>query len=99
MRKTLEVLDDVRAIISKSLNIPIERLTPEARLDELGAESLDVIEIVFSLEEKFDISIPFNADEVTRVSKPDADGKTDMEFSTIGDIAQVVQDLIKAKAS
>jgi acyl carrier protein len=98
MRKTLEVLDDVRAIISKSLNIPIERLTPDARLDELGAESLDVIEIVFSLEEKFDISIPFNADEVTRVSKPDVDGKTDMEFSTIGDIAQVVQDLIKAKA-
>src|SRR3954449_4643605 len=99
MRKTLEVLDDVRAIISKSLNIPIERLTPDARLDELGAESLDVIEIVFSLEEKFDISIPFNADEVTRVSKTNADGEADMEFSTIGDIAQVVQNLVQAKAS
>jgi len=95
----LEVLDDVRTIISKSLNIPIERLTPDARLDELGAESLDVIEIVFSLEEKFDISIPFNADEVTRVSKPGREGEADMEFSTIGDIARVVQDLIKAKAS
>jgi acyl carrier protein len=99
MRKTLEVLDDVRAIISKSLNIPIERLTPDSRLDELGAESLDVIEIVFNLEEKFDISVPFKADEGTRVTKSDGgDGESSMEFSTIGDIARVVQDLIKAKA-
>lgn len=96
----MEVLDEVRAIIAKSLNIPIERLTPDARLDELGAESLDVIEIVFSLEEKFDIAIPFKADEGTRVTKSDsAAGEGDMEFSTIGDIARVVQDLIKAKAS
>ena len=63
----LAVIDDVRTIIAKSLNIPIERLTPDSRLDELGAESLDVIEIVFGLEEKFDITIPLKADEATRL--------------------------------
>src|SRR5262245_54311201 len=50
---------EVRRVISKILNIPADRLAPESRLDELGAESLDVIEIVFELEEKFGITISF----------------------------------------
>ena len=59
----LAIIDDVQTIIAESLKIPVERLKPETRLDELGAESLDVIEIVFALEEKYDIAIPFKADE------------------------------------
>ena len=73
----VEVIDDVRSIIAKSLKIPIERLTPDARLDEIGAESLDVIEIVFDLEEKFNISIPFKADEGTSLKIPGKDGQED----------------------
>lgn len=94
----MEVIDAVRSIISKSLKIPIERLTPDARLDELGAESLDVIEIVFNLEEKFDISIPFKADEGSRLTKPDKSQEdADMQFSTVGDIANMVRRLVEAK--
>ena len=96
MRNDLDIIDDVRAIISKSLKIPIERLTPDARLDELGAESLDVIEIVFDLEEKFNITIPFKADEGSRASKA-GDGNGEMQFSTVGDIADMVKKLIDAK--
>jgi acyl carrier protein len=96
----LEIIDDVRSVISKALKIPIERLTPEARLDELGAESLDVIEIVFELEEKFDISIPFKADEGKRLADSDkSDGTAEMQFSTIGDVANIVKRLVEAKAS
>jgi acyl carrier protein len=95
----VEVIDDVRTIIAKSLKIPIERLTPDARLDEMGAESLDVIEIVFDLEEKFNISIPFKADEGTSLKVPGKNGTEDMEFSTVGDLANAVQRLIGAKAS
>jgi len=98
MRNDLDIIDDVRAIISKSLKIPIERLTPDARLDELGAESLDVIEIVFDLEEKFNITIPFKADEGSRASKA-ADGNGEMQFSTVGDIADMVKKLVEAKPS
>ena len=90
----MDVTDDVRAIIAQSLKIPVERLTPDTRLDELGAESLDVIEIVFGLEEKFDISIPFKADEGTRVT---ISGE-EMEFSTVSDVANIVQRLLAAKA-
>ena len=100
----MAVIDDVQSIIAKSLNIPIERLTPDSRLDELGAESLDVIEIVFGLEEKFDITIPLKADEATRLASPgkggdDKGGNPDMPFSTVGDVADIVQKLIAAKAA
>ena len=100
----MAVIDDVRAIIAKSLNIPIERLTPDSRLDELGAELLDVIEIVFGLEEKFDITIPLKADEATRLTTPGATGIQDkagqeMPFSTVGDVAEIVEKLIAAKVT
>jgi acyl carrier protein len=99
MRTDLEVGDDVRDIISKALRVPLERVTPDARLDELGAESLDVIEIVFNLEEKFDISIPFKAEEGARLTKPDKGETADAEFSTIGDVIAVVKRLVEEKVS
>lgn len=114
---TLAIIDDVRSIIAKSLNIPVDQLTPDKRLDELGAESLDVIEIVFALEEKYDIAIPLQANDATRVSasgKTDgsADGKTngktegpqksgdsELPFATVGDVAEMVEKLVAAKAT
>jgi acyl carrier protein len=92
----VEIIDDVRAIVAKALKIPIERLTSATRLEELGAESLDVIEIIFGLEQKFDISIPFMADEGARAKTAIVD---QVEFATIGDLANVVKKLIEAKAS
>lgn len=92
------IIDDVRAIIAKSLTIPVERLTPQTRLDELGAESLDVIEIVFGLEEKFDITIPLKAEEATRLATADKSGTQEMPFSTVGDVAEIVEKLVAAKA-
>jgi len=93
----LEIIDEVRNVIAQSLKIPVERVTPDTRLDELGAESLDVIEIVFGLEEKFDISIPLRADEGTRVRIPGKEGVEEMEFNTIADVASIVQKLIALK--
>ena len=112
----MAIIDDVRSIIAKSLNIPVEQLTPDKRLDELGAESLDVIEIVFALEEKYDIAIPLQANDATRVSASKTDGKTDgktedksegqdksgdseLPFTTVGDVAEMVEKLVAAKAS
>jgi acyl carrier protein len=101
------IIDDVRSIIAQSLKLPVEKLTPETRLEELGAESLDVIEIVFALEEKFDIAIPLRADDATRLTKSDAGGPAksdqggapDVPFSTVGDVAEIVEKLVAAKTS
>jgi acyl carrier protein len=93
------IIDDVRTIIAKSLNIPVERLTPQTRLDELGAESLDVIEIVFGLEEKFDITIPLKAEDASRLATADKSGGQEMPFSTVGDVADIVEKLVAAKTA
>ena len=98
--KSAPIIDDVRSIIAKSLNISVDRLTPETHLDELGAESLDVIEIVFAIEEKFDITIPLKADEATRLTTTDkSGGGQDVPFSTVGDVAEIVEKLIAAKTA
>ena len=74
------------------------------RLDELGA-NLDVIQIVLAPEEKFDITIPLKADEATRLTTSGTSGIQDkstgqeMPFSTVGDVADIVQKLIAAKVS
>lgn len=79
--------EDVRLVISKALKIPVERLTDETKLEELGAESLDVIEMVFELEEKFDITISLS---------PKLEGRS---FSTVGDVSRAVTNLVDAKAT
>ena len=94
----MAVADDVIAIISRSLKIPVEQLTPNKRLDELGAESLDVIEILFELEEKFDIAITVKAGDLAP-SKTSDGGTQDAQFSTIGDLTAEVERLVAAKAA
>ena len=56
-QKTIE--QRVKEIIVNQLNVNEEQITPQASfLDDLGADSLDTVELVMELEEEFDISIP-----------------------------------------
>ncbi|MEE9281409.1 MAG: acyl carrier protein [Myxococcota bacterium] len=49
----------VNSIITDQLGVDRESLTPEANLlDDLGADSLDVVELVMALEEEFGIEVP-----------------------------------------
>ena len=51
--------DRVSEIIVEQLGVTREELVPEASfIDDLGADSLDIVELVMSLEETFDIEIP-----------------------------------------
>ena len=96
----MEIIDEVRQVIAKTLKIPSDELTPETRLEDIGAESLDVIEIVFELEEKFGISIPFQANDGGRVRSDGAQIEpSQMEFRTIGEVANAVKALVEAKAA
>jgi acyl carrier protein len=93
----MEIVDQVRQIIAKTLKVPLEQLTPDTRLDDIGAESLDVIEIIFELEENFGISIPFNPDEAARPGAREPDEANDVAFQTIGQVATAVKGLVDAK--
>jgi len=54
-----EVEDKVAGIIIEQLGITREEIVPEASfIDDLGADSLDIVELVMAMEETFDIEIP-----------------------------------------
>ena len=51
--------DKVKEIIAKELEVDVKQLTNEAKfIEDLGADSLDIVELVMALEEEFGIDIP-----------------------------------------
>ena len=85
-----DILERVRKIVIEHLDADPEKVTEKASfIDDLGADSLDNVELVMAFEEEFDISIPFNANE------PD---KSDFDISSVADIVAGIQRL-KAEAA
>ena len=64
-----EVFEKVKSIIVEQLGATESSVTMEASfIDDLGADSLDIVELVMALEEEFDIEIPdADAEKVTSV--------------------------------
>jgi len=55
----MSVEQRVKEIIADQLGVDIEKITPEARfVDDLGADSLDVVELIMAFEEEFGVEIP-----------------------------------------
>ncbi len=52
-----DTLQKVIEIISEKLNMPAENIKPEATFQDIGADSLDIVEMIMSFEEKFGIEI------------------------------------------
>jgi acyl carrier protein len=99
--RAVELNDRVKQVISKSLKIPVEQLGDSSTFEDLGADSIDVIELVFELEEKFDIdiSIKSNKDALALNTGTNAPGLSEIGFMTIGDIAGAVKRLVDAKTA
>ena len=79
----------IRAIIAEQAMLEPDQITDGATPEELGIDSLGLVESIFALEEEFDISIPFNANE------PD---KSDFDITNMGTIIAAVQRLVAEKA-
>jgi len=63
----MALFDDVKAIVVEQLNVNADEVKEESKfVEDLGADSLDVVELVMALEEKFDIEIP--DDEAEKIS-------------------------------
>ena len=59
-----EIFEKVKNIVVDQLEVEPDRVTPEASFaNDLGADSLDTVELVMALEEEFDIEIPDEAAE------------------------------------
>lgn len=79
-----ELTQRVLKTIATSKRIPIEQVTIESELQQLGIDSMDAVEILFALENEFDISIP---DEEVR------------NVRNIRQMAEGVEKLVAAKAA
>ena len=55
----MALLEDITEVVVEQLSVSADEVKPDAKfVEDLGADSLDVVELVMALEEKFDIEIP-----------------------------------------
>ena len=81
----MSVPDKVKNIIAEQLGVKPEEVTPEAKfIDDLGADSLDTVELVMALEEEFGIEIPDEGAE---------------KLVTVGDAVKYIGEKASQKAS
>lgn len=59
----MSVKDRVIAIIAEQAVLDVADVAPDSTLDSLGIDSLGLVEAIFAIEEAFDISVPFNAND------------------------------------
>ena len=72
-----EVFDKVKEIIVEQLGVAETAITPDASfIDDLGADSLDIVELIMALEEEFDLQIPDSEAE---------------KISTVGDVVEYIK--------
>jgi acyl carrier protein len=54
-----EIAERIKSIIVEQLSVSMEEVTPEASfIEDLGADSLDIVELIMALEEEYDMEIP-----------------------------------------
>ena len=74
---TEEIFDKIKGIIVEQLGVSEDNVTNDSSfIDDLGADSLDIVELIMALEEEFDIEIP------------DADAE---KVVTVGDVVDYIK--------
>jgi acyl carrier protein len=82
------VRDRVIAIIAEQAVLDVADVKTDSTLDSLGIDSLGLVESIFAIEEAFDISVPFNANDPTQ---------SDFDISSVDAIVRAVEGLIAAQ--
>jgi len=88
MDKTASVEEQLFDIIAKESTVERAAITLDAKLEDLGVESIELVEIVFTVEETFDIEVPYNANNAAGVT-----------FETVNDVVSAMQTLIAEKSA
>ncbi|WP_424970032.1 acyl carrier protein [Dinoroseobacter sp. S76] len=82
------VRDQVISIIAEQAVLQPSDIKPDATMEDLGIDSLGLVEAIFAIEEAFDISVPFNAND------PSESG---FDISNVEAIVSAVDGLVAAQ--
>lgn len=81
----MDIKDRVIRIIAEQAVLDPSDVTMESTLEDLGIDSLGLVESIFAIEEEFDISIPFNAN---------APEESDFDISSVASIVDGINKLV-----
>ena len=84
----MSIQSKVFAILAEQAILEPSDVTLSCTLDDLGIDSMGVVECIFAIEEEFDITIPFNANEPK---------KSDFDISNVDSIISGIETLISEK--
>lgn len=79
----------VARIIAEQAMVDASEIKPETTMEELGLDSLALVEVVFGIEEEFDISVPYNANDPA---------ESEFDLTNFGAVVAAVEQLIAEKA-
>ncbi|QLQ19038.1 MAG: acyl carrier protein [Exiguobacterium profundum] len=77
-------------IIAHQAVLDVADVTPDATLEDLGIDSLGLVEAIFAIEESFDITVPFNANDPQNGA---------FDISSVGAVIAAVETLVATKAA
>jgi acyl carrier protein len=83
----MDVLEEVKNTIAKHMLLSPDDLSADTNLQDIGVQSIDIVELVFAFEDKFAIELPFNANDGDQ-----------SQFATIGRIAEGIRTAMTAPA-
>ncbi len=86
----MSIQDKVISIIAEQAVLEPSDVSPDSTLEALGIDSLGLVESIFAIEEEFDITIPFNANEPEQ---------SDFDISNVATIIAGIEKLVSEKAS
>jgi acyl carrier protein len=86
----MSVTDKIIEIIAEQAVLETSDVTLESTLEDLGIDSLGLVESIFAIEEEFDIIVPFNANEPSN---------SDFDISSVSKIIEGVTRLVNEQAA
>ncbi len=85
----MNIKDRVIGIIAEQAVLEPSDVKMDSTLEDLGIDSLGLVESIFAIEEEFDISVPFNANEPQ---------ESDFDISSVASIISGIETLVKEQS-
>jgi len=86
----IDIQNKVLEIIAEQAMLDLSDVSMDQTLEDLGIDSLGLVESIFAIEEAFDVNVPFNAN---------LPSNSDFDISSVASIVAAVRNLVSEKAT